>query len=97
MGIMRKRTIYNPKVPKPNFLDFTQSCYDVQKKNFITWRAGAKIPTKQLVVVEYFCNFVLFIGPIHTGTLGAMRGWDAVNDPLAAQLLMVILLKAEIN
>jgi Na+/melibiose symporter-like transporter len=94
---MRKSALSdNPKVPKkPNFLKrfFAHNPnYDVQNKELVTYCLGVAGQNHTYNLVggwfEYFCNFVLFIKPIHTGILlGAMRGWDAVNDPLAGAII----------
>lgn len=68
------------------------SKYDVQNKELFWYGLGVagQNHTYNLVAgwFEYFCNFVLFIKPMHTGiVLGIMRGWDAVNDPLAGAII----------
>lgn len=86
-------SIIGPK--KPNFLKrfFAHNPnYDVQNKELVTYCLGVAGQNHTYNLVggwfEYFCNFVLFIKPIHTGLiLGVMRGWDAINDPLAGAII----------
>ncbi|HQC54436.1 MAG TPA: MFS transporter [Clostridia bacterium] len=66
--------------------------YDVQNKELFWFGLGVAGQNHTYNLVsgwfEYFCNFVLFIKPMHTGViLGVMRGWDAVNDPLAGAII----------
>lgn len=80
---------------KPNFLKrfFAHNPdYDVQNKELVKYSIGVAGQNHTYNLVggwfEYFCNFVLFIKPMHTGLLiGAMRGWDAINDPLAGAII----------
>lgn len=93
-----KNTKINKKVKtqrKPNVLKrfFAHNPeYDVQNKELVKYAVGVAGQNHTYNLVsgwfEYFCNFVLFIKPMHTGVLlGVMRGWDAINDPLAGAII----------
>lgn len=66
--------------------------YDVQNKELFWFGLGVAGQNHTYNLVsgwfEYFCNFVLFIKPLHTGIiLGVMRGWDGINDPIAGAII----------